>query len=84
MVYNPRWTFDGEMQPIQTSDIANGPLAQNRVPEEIAREAYAEYADEGHGHQSFERLHERGGFAMYETMILLYNRIKRLQGADHG
>ncbi len=49
------------------------------VKEEIAREAYKEYADEGHGGQSFERLQERGGFDVTELIALLYCRCRRLE-----
>lgn len=56
------------------------PLANN-VDEVIAREAYEEYAAQGHGNQSFERLHERGGFCAMEIITLLYQRIKRIEEA---
>lgn len=45
----------------------------------IAEEAYKEYCDRGQGSQSFERLHERGGFGAIELAYLLYGRIKRIQ-----
>ncbi|WAT10134.1 hypothetical protein [Rouxiella badensis] len=53
----------------------------NDVDELIAREAYKEYAAQGHGSQSFERLHERGGFCAMEIILLLYQRIQRIEEA---
>lgn len=52
--------------------------AMRLVPEVIAKEAYKEYADQGHGSQSFERLHQRGGFTPEEIITLLYERIRRM------
>ena len=49
------------------------------LDEEVAREAYKEYAAQGHGDQSFELLHERGGFGCKELAQLLFERIKRLE-----
>lgn len=49
------------------------------IPELIAREAYKEYAMQYGTQQSFERLHERGGFGCAELAILLYDRIKRIE-----
>ncbi len=79
MTYRSKWHFSDDRQPIQSDSAVNRPISDGRIPTEIAKEAYQEYADEGHGSQSFERMHERGGFAIYETLILLYNRIKRLE-----
>ena len=50
------------------------------VPVEIAREAYEEYAAQFGRDQSFERLHERGGFGTTELIYLLFGRIRRMQG----
>lgn len=50
-----------------------------RIPRVIAEEAYKEYAAQGHGSQSFDRLHERGGFSTAELAILLFDRIKRIE-----
>lgn len=50
------------------------------VPEKYARSAYVEYCDQGHGGQSFERVQERGGFGVFEIMLLLCERIQRLEG----
>ena len=61
-----------ERVPIQHSD--------RKAPVDIAREAYKEYAAQGQGDQSFERLHERGGFGCMEMAMLLFQRIKRIQG----
>lgn len=49
------------------------------IPKMIAQEAYKEYVDQGHGGQSFDRLHERGGFSAEEIAMLLFDRIKRLE-----
>jgi hypothetical protein len=49
------------------------------VPWDVSREAWKEYAAQGHGNQSHERLCERGGFAASELAILLYERIQRLE-----
>lgn len=49
-----------------------------KVSERIARVAHAEYAAQGH-RQTFERLHERGGFSAAELIELLAQRIERLE-----
>lgn len=49
------------------------------VDAEIAQEAYKEYAAKYGPDQSFERLHERGGFCWAELADHLYARIKRLE-----
>ena len=49
------------------------------VPERIARAAYAEYSDQCGTRQSFEQLHDRGGFGTLELMDLLVDRIERLE-----
>lgn len=54
--------------------------AHSSLPCELVEEAYREYADQGHGSQSLERLNERGGFGVGEVLMLLYDRINRLQG----
>lgn len=45
------------------------------VPKEIAMKAYEMYGN----HQSFERLHERGGFSSGEIMALLMDKIEFLE-----
>lgn len=50
------------------------------INKKLAEEAYKEYLHHGGRGQSFERLHERGGFGLSELLILLYARIKRLEG----
>jgi hypothetical protein len=76
------WTHDrnGNWKDSGGSPIATVPMQGDfkRVPEIIAKEAYKEYADQGHGSQSFARLHERGGFSAGEIIMFLYERIKRL------
>ena len=44
-----------------------------RVPEAVARAAYEVY-HHMHSSQSFERLHERGGFGVGELVAFLYAR----------
>lgn len=51
------------------------------APLAVAAEAWKEYAAQGHGSQSLERINERGGFHAAELAILLYERIKRLEAA---
>ena len=57
--------------PIQTH-------SEKDVPWDVSAEAWKEYAAQGHGDQSHERLCERGGFGASELAILLYERIQRL------
>ncbi|HDY4931549.1 TPA: hypothetical protein RPG34_003381 [Yersinia enterocolitica] len=47
---------------------------------EYAEEAYKEYRAQFGSSQSLERLYERGGFSYAEMVMLLYQRIKRLEG----
>lgn len=54
-----------------------------RLPEEIARLAYEEYANQGHGGQSFDRLHERGGFGVTEVICLLADLVERERASHH-
>lgn len=61
-------------------DRNSTPGVVSEINEILAKEAYKEYSDQGHGDQSFERLHERGGFGCIEISALLYCRIKRLEG----
>lgn len=48
------------------------------INEDIAREAYKEYVAQFGTGQSFERLHQRGGFGAIELATLLFKRIQRL------
>lgn len=66
------------------------PLQQNSergVSRPIAEMAYLEYVRQCGDSQSFERLHERGGFGTEELMMLLCQRIvfleTRFKGAKH-
>ncbi len=52
---------------------------EGEVPLVVAEEAHKEYAAQGYS-QSLARLNERGGFGAAELAILLYQRIKRLEG----
>jgi hypothetical protein len=58
--------------PVQT-------FQETSVPWEISAEAWKEYAAQGHGNQSHERVCERGGWGVEELAALLYRRIKRLE-----
>ena len=49
------------------------------VPRWIAEHAYVEYARQFGTSQSFDRLHERGGFGNIELMTFLCERIERLE-----
>jgi hypothetical protein len=53
---------------------------KGRIPLALAQEAYKEYAAQGLSSQTLERLNERGGFGADELAILLFQRIKRLEG----
>jgi hypothetical protein len=68
-----RETRNGKRAPVQTQ-------GEHDVAWEVSAEAWKEYAAEGHGDQSHERLCERGGFGLSELADLLYLRIKRLEG----
>ena len=70
--FKPRW-YTG------TSRVKSVPVQMEQgavLPEEIARLAYAEYAH-SHGDQSYERLHERGGFGWAEVGYLLADALER-------
>ena len=51
------------------------------VREDVARWVYREYEAQGHGSQSFDRLHERGGFGVGELVVLLVERLSRFEEA---
>ena len=56
------------------SDIVEMPMLQGgRVRKEVAERAYEVYG-KFYGEQSFERLHERGGFGPGELIAFLYAR----------
>lgn len=82
------WThdLDGNWKDAGGSPIPSVPMQKSplKIPEIIAREAYKEYADQGHGSQSFARLHERGGFSAAEIILHLYERIERLTQGKKG
>lgn len=54
------------------------------VPIRIAEIAYAEYERQYGSSQSFERLHERGGFGTIELMHLLCQRIVFVEERSRG
>jgi hypothetical protein len=63
--------------PIQTTQ-------EKSVPWDVSAEAWKEYAAQGYGDQSHERICERAGFGAAELAILLYERIKRLERDGMG
>lgn len=52
------------------------------VPRWIAEHGYREYVRKYGRSQSFDRLHERGGFGHIELLTLLAERIERLEATD--
>lgn len=52
------------------------------IPMPIAEEAWKEYAAQGHGDQSLQRINERAGFGIFEVAALLYDRCKRLEAEN--
>jgi len=79
------WThdYDGNWWDGGGAKIPIAPMQPSRrtIPHVIAEEAWKEYRDQGHGSQSLQRLNERGGFSAEEIITLLYERIRRIQGA---
>lgn len=74
---SPRWYGGrdwrgGKQVPCQWGNVRR---EATTIPEPIARLAHEEYAR--HHNQSFERLHERGGFGPAEVMMLLADTIER-------
>lgn len=70
MTWYSRGSLDAQPQvPVQwrRQDI------RQTIPEGIARLAHEEYAR--HHAQSFERLHERGGFGIGELLLLLADNV---------
>ncbi len=49
------------------------------IPKDWAREAYKEYSAQFGTQQSLEQLGERAGFCWGELVMLLYQRIKRIE-----
>lgn len=64
-----------EAVPIQTYDQFRDRL----VRKDWAEETYKEYSHQYGTRQSFERLHERGGFGIEEMIMLLVQRCQRLE-----
>lgn len=62
--------WNGEYVRMQLSEV-------RQIPRPIAELAHEEYA-RGH-RQSFERLHERGGFSQMEIIALLADYVARLK-----
>ncbi len=58
--------------PVQQTHMAD-------IPKEWAEEAYKEYSAQFGTQQSLERLGERAGFSWGELVMLLYQRIQRLE-----
>lgn len=81
--FRPRWCGTGALTAAPQVPMQIEALIQTRrrstIPEGIARLAYDEYAARYGTDQSFERLHERGGFGVLEIVTLLADRVERLQ-----
>lgn len=76
--YRGRWFmgmagYRGPVRPV----LRGGETRRTDMPEPIARLAYEEYANQGHGDQSFEHIHQRGGFSMGEYVALLADLVER-------
>lgn len=74
--FRARW-YTGTAERQQRVAMQRSTVTERGVPEAIARLAYEEYANQGHGSQSFDRLHERGGFSETEIVLLLADLIER-------
>ena len=61
--------------PIQADRFVRSGV-KTTVPEWIARMAYEEYARQYGTSQSFNELHQRGGFGIQELMVLLCESIQ--------
>lgn len=62
--------------------LASEPM--RRVSERIARIAYDEYVERYGTGQSFNRLHERGGFSVGELIELLADAVERRASSVRG
>lgn len=69
-----KWT--GPIAPVQSVG------RMMTIPLPIAEEAWKEYAAQGHGGQSLQRINERAGFSVYEIIMLLNDRCRRLTAAQ--
>lgn len=69
--------------PVQVGTF-HRPGVRTSVPTPIAEMAYAEYVRQYGNDQSFERLHQRGGFGVIELMALLCQRIVFLEARTSG
>lgn len=82
--FRPRWyRGDGVRLPL---DKGGMPVQRESAVRErdrlylhpdVIRMAYAEYAAQGHGNQSLERLNERAGFGLLEVVMLLADALER-------
>jgi hypothetical protein len=75
---NKEWRENG--RPCRTAPVQIG-YGEGAVPFDVSAEAWKEYAAQGHGSQSHERICQRGGWGAAELAILLYERIKRIEAA---
>ena len=69
----------------QDKDIPMGRVQRDDIgelPLEILQMAHKEYQDQGHN-QSFERIQQRCGFGVREVILLLADRVNRLE-TIHG
>ena len=67
--------------PLRRSDGSIVRLSSGAIPEWLARVAYDEYARRYGRDQSFERLHQRGGFGPEELLMLLRKEANGEQAA---
>jgi hypothetical protein len=66
-------TMEKDRVPVQLNRVENGTIKRR-----FAKEAYKEYLHKFGECQTFERLHERGGFSVDELCGLLCDRLDRL------
>jgi hypothetical protein len=80
-----RWpTTDGEGWRDSNGEVIEcAPLQPSRsIPLFVAEEGYKEYVEQFSNSQDLNCLNQRGGFGAAELCILLYYRIKRLEGKN--
>lgn len=76
---NGVWKDERFNTPLKTAPIQT--RSERDVPWDVSAEAWKEYAAQGYGSQSHERLCERGGFGAAELAILLFERINGWRAA---
>ena len=78
--FRPRW-YTGSISRKGPFVAVQAPGSQARLPKEIALVAYAEYAAQGHGGQSFDEIQQRCGFSWGEVVMLLADALERERAA---